>query len=181
MKSLKTTIIAWVLSMLVAMPALASNESVPPSATPTQFTETDIQSLFEQNAEPMPSSSPVGELAAGDVEALFEQGAEPMQLAALSPEEMAETEGAWVQFAIGGVFGGAGYAWGVYRGNYSWNTMDFVGNVATGSLIGGTFGTLGKIASGGVGFVSGLTNTWVNLGRANSFLYNGAVNKHWRR
>nr|VFK41575.1 MAG: hypothetical protein BECKTC1821E_GA0114239_101218 [Candidatus Kentron sp. TC] len=100
MKNLKTTIIAWALSMLVAMPALASNESVPRGAAPTQFTETDIESLFEQGAERMSSSSPAIELAAGDVEALFEQGVDPMQLAMLSPEEMEATEGEWLPLAI---------------------------------------------------------------------------------
>nr|VFJ93552.1 MAG: hypothetical protein BECKLFY1418B_GA0070995_104718 [Candidatus Kentron sp. LFY] len=96
MKKLKTTIIAGVLSMMVVMPALASNTSISSLAAPAQFTEADIQSLFEQqDADSMQSFSLV-ELTDGDAQALFEEGAEPMELAMLSPEEMEATEGEWV-------------------------------------------------------------------------------------
>nr|VFJ95194.1 MAG: hypothetical protein BECKLFY1418A_GA0070994_104718 [Candidatus Kentron sp. LFY] len=95
MKSLETTIIAWVLSMMVAMPALASNTSVPRGAAPAQFTEADMQSLFEQDADPTQSFSPEG-FTDDNAQALFEEGAEPMELVMLSPEEMEATEGEWV-------------------------------------------------------------------------------------
>nr|VFJ93540.1 MAG: hypothetical protein BECKLFY1418B_GA0070995_104714 [Candidatus Kentron sp. LFY] len=82
MKKLKITIIAWALSMMVAMPALASNTSISRGAA--QFTETDMQSLFEQDAK-------------------------SVQLAALSPEEMQETEGAIIWNGVIG--GGIGLGW----------------------------------------------------------------------
>nr|VFJ93543.1 MAG: hypothetical protein BECKLFY1418B_GA0070995_104715 [Candidatus Kentron sp. LFY] len=95
MKSLETTIIAWVLSMMVAMPALASNTSVPPGVASAQFTEANIQSLFEQQDADSMQSFSIVELTDDDAQALFEEGAEPMELAMLSPEEMAATEGEW--------------------------------------------------------------------------------------
>ena len=150
---LKSTVVAGVLSASMAVPFLAK-EAV---ATPLpQFTAADTQKLFEQDAM-------------------------PMQLAALSQQEMKETEGAWLQFGIGGAFGGAGYAWGVYRGNYSWNTSRFLGNVATGAVIGGTFGAAGALASGGARFIPSLTNAGANIWRLNSATANFGVNNIWQR
>ena len=103
---LKSTLFAGVLAASLSVPAFANEGTV---ATPLpQFTTADAQMLFEQDAK-------------------------PVQLAVLSQQEMRETEGAWVQFGIGGALGGAGYAWGVYRGNYAWNTRNFIGNVGTGA------------------------------------------------
>ncbi len=126
-------------------------------------------------------TAPLPQLTMQDAQALFEQDAKPMQLAALSSQEMKETEGAWLQFGIGGAIGGAGYAWGVYRGNYSWNTSRFLGNVATGAVIGGTFGAAGAIASGGAMFIPSLTNAGANIWRFNSAAANFGVNNIWRR
>nr|VFK41569.1 MAG: hypothetical protein BECKTC1821E_GA0114239_101215 [Candidatus Kentron sp. TC] len=91
MKNLKTAIIAGALSIAVAMPALASNESVPGRGGITKFTADDTQALFRQDAE-------------------------PMQLATLSQLEMAETEGAvfpWV--AAGVIIAGAALAYTIWR------------------------------------------------------------------
>jgi len=120
---------------------------------------------------------PVAAFSQTDINAMFEQTDKPMQLAALSRQEMKETEGAWFQFAIGG----AGYALGVYRGNYSWNTGRFLGNVGTGALIGGTFGAAGAIASGGARFIPSLTNAGANIWRFNSATANFGANNAWRR
>nr|VFK54293.1 MAG: hypothetical protein BECKTUN1418F_GA0071002_104010 [Candidatus Kentron sp. TUN]VFK56272.1 MAG: hypothetical protein BECKTUN1418E_GA0071001_103910 [Candidatus Kentron sp. TUN] len=85
MKSLKTIIIAWALSVAVAMPAFAS--SMP--ASPAEFTAADTQALFARDAG-------------------------SMELAMLSPEEMAATEGEWVWFAVRLAY--TGYkVWRAYR------------------------------------------------------------------
>lgn len=68
MKFLKTTLLAGALSLSMAMPAFA-NES--------------------QSAV-----APIEPFSAADVSLVFEENAKPMQLAALSPQEMKETEGA---------------------------------------------------------------------------------------
>nr|VFK11454.1 MAG: hypothetical protein BECKLPF1236A_GA0070988_100554 [Candidatus Kentron sp. LPFa]VFK24558.1 MAG: hypothetical protein BECKLPF1236C_GA0070990_1001421 [Candidatus Kentron sp. LPFa] len=112
MKSPKTIIIALALSVMVVMPALASDITRSPAA-PVQFTEADIQSLFEQDAGAVPSFSLV-ELTDGDAQALFEEGAEPMELAMLSPEEMEATEGAVIPLIYGGIIA-ARYAYMAFR------------------------------------------------------------------
>ncbi len=100
---------------------------------------------------------------------------------AMSQGEMVETEGAWVNWAAGGALGGLGYGYGVYRGNYDWNTTKFLGNVATGAVIGGTFGAAGVAASGGARFIPSLTNVGANVWRANAVTANWGVNHGWRR
>ncbi|WP_165087858.1 class IIb bacteriocin, lactobin A/cerein 7B family [Neisseria yangbaofengii] len=109
----------------------------------------------------------------------------PLQLAELSKQEMKETEGAvapWVVGgAIGGLAGGAGYAWGAYRGHYKWDNAKFAGNVASGAVIGGSFGTAGAIASGGAKFIPSLTNAGANVWRVNSAIANNGANRVWRR
>lgn len=148
------SLFAGVITASLAMPALAND--APVTVQLPQFNSQDAQILFEQDAM-------------------------PMELAALTSHEMKETEGAWVQFAIGGAIGGAGYAWGAYRGNYAWNTGKFIGNVGTGALIGGTFGAVGAMASGGARFVPSLTNVGANVWRMNSAIANWGVNHGWRR
>ena len=65
---LKSTLFAGLLAASLAVPAFANDASVVDTPLP-QFTAADTQMLFEQDAA-------------------------PMQLAALSPQEMKETEGA---------------------------------------------------------------------------------------
>lgn len=154
MKFFKTTLLAGVLSINMAAPVFANQA---------------------------PITEPIQPFTAADTQSLFEQDAKPMQLAELSQQEMKETEGAWVQFGIGGALGAAGYGWGVYRGNYAWNTRNFIGNVGTGALIGGTFGAAGAIASGGARFIPSLTNAGANIWRFNSATANWGVNHVWRR
>nr|VFJ93549.1 MAG: hypothetical protein BECKLFY1418B_GA0070995_104717 [Candidatus Kentron sp. LFY] len=112
MKSLKTTIIAGALSATLAMPALASNTSVPRGAA--QFTETDTQALFAQD---------VG----------------PMELAMLSPEEMEATEGAWVWVVIrAGVILYSGYsayrAWSTANQNSGNQNNIEINNYGSGTI-----------------------------------------------
>lgn len=99
---------------------------------------------------------------------------ENIQVSELSNQEMKATQGAvapWIiGGAVGGVSGGAMYSYGVWRGNYQWNTTRFLGNVGTGALIGGTFG-----AAAGGGLSLG-ANVW----RVNSVSANFGVNTIWR-
>lgn len=69
---LKSTLFAGVLAASLAVPAFANEGTV--AAPLPQFTATETQMLFEQDAK-------------------------PMQLAALSQQEMKETEGAVIWFA----------------------------------------------------------------------------------
>lgn len=60
-----------------------------------------------------------------DLSALFEQTDKPMQLAALSGQEMQETEGAWVWNTVawtagGGALGTGTYLWTTPRSQWSW-------------------------------------------------------------
>lgn len=77
-------------------------------------------------------------------------GRQDLQVPVMTSQEMDETQGAiapWVAGAgLEAVAGGAGYIYGWARGNYSWNNVKFVGNVATGAVIGGTFGAAGAAA-----------------------------------
>ena len=108
-----------------------------------------------------------------------------MQLQAMTSQEMDETQGAvapWVMgAAFGGAWQGANYAYGVYKGNYKWNHARFAGNVATGAIIGGSFGAAGHIASGGAKFIPSLTNAGANIWRGNSAVANWGANHAWRR
>ena len=119
------------------------------------------------------------------VQALFVPGHEPLRVAVLSPQEMEETKGALAPFAVGGLVGaavgGGGFALGVWRGNHAWNTGRFLGNVATGAVIGGSFGAAGAAASGGARFIPSLTNAGANIWRFNSVTLNSGVNRIWRR
>jgi len=78
MKRLKVTLFASLMVLGVSLSAFA-NEAQPinvaPAETIQQFTDADMQLVFEQDTQ-------------------------PMQLAALSQTEMKETEGAWLPIAV---------------------------------------------------------------------------------
>jgi hypothetical protein len=103
------------------------------------------------------------------------------QAVALDGAEMKATEGEVINWIGGGILGGLSYSYGYYNGNYAWNNARFTGNIATGALIGGTFGAAGAIASGGAKLIPSLTNIGANLWRANSFGMNYGVNRGWQR
>ena len=128
--------------------------------------------------------APVPEFTAADTQQLFEQDARPMQLAALSAQEMKETEGALAPWVAGGLGGGAwqgaNYAWGAYQSRHAWNTRDFIGNIGSGALIGAGAGQLRFLASG----ISGIRNLATPGGAiwaANGAMANWGVNHIWRR
>ena len=107
-----------------------------------------------------------------------------LQVLAISNDEMTDTQGAVAPWAIGAgagaVWQGGNYAYGAYKGNYRWSNAKFAGNVATGAVIGGSFGAAGRIASGGAKFVPSLTNSGANIWRINSSVANMGANQAWR-
>ena len=106
---MKLNLFAGVLAASLAVPALA-NEGALDASVP-EFTAADTQQLFEQDAR-------------------------PMQLAALSAQEMKETEGAWVNYAFGAAMGGMSYGiTAAYTRSWSW--LGFGTSVGVGALTGG--------------------------------------------
>ena len=145
---LKSTLFAGVLAASLAVPAFANDA---PVATPLpQFTAADAQMLFEQDAK-------------------------PMQLAVLSQQEMKETEGAWLNFAIGGAIGLGSYAYNNW-GNMTWGGA--LGSTALGVVGGYGAGVaglrvLGPYANGGAGVAigrAGITNPSNWYGNANQIV-----------
>ena len=91
-----------------------------------------------------------------DLQALFEASDKPMQLAALSQQEMRETEGAWwftpvIAWTAGGAALGAYTAWW-QNGTVTWRD---IGAGATAgfyaSPMGRPFGKVGRFVIGGLG------------------------------
>lgn len=124
MKLLKSTVIATALSASLVAPAIANESS---SAAASQFSATDMQQMFEQDAR-------------------------PMQVAALSRTEMKETDGASLVhgalFVGGGTLGGYAYV----NNNPNWNWSGLTIAVLTGgtgalmrSFSGGAIATLGNM------------------------------------
>ena len=92
----------------------------------------------------------VPEFTAADTQQLFEQDALPMQLAALSQQEMKETEGAFWNFALGAA-GGLGFYAFHHRNNFSnmtWRGAAF--SAGTGALPGVAGGALIRLSGGGL-------------------------------
>jgi len=98
MRYLKITVLAGVLGAVVGMPVFADESPVMTKS---------IQPLSET-----------------DVSLIFEADAEPMQLAALSPQEMKETEGAWIP-VWAGVVGGGFNAYNTYSNGGSWGPVAY--------------------------------------------------------
>ena len=125
--------------------------------------------------------APVPEFTAADTQQLFEQDARPMQLAALSQQEMVETEGA---FGFGGAAIGVGMytaltAFDSYRGrngsfvsnfqnNWSWRNA---GLSAAGGFVSGGYSNVMLRAAGYTGFRNQWTAPFATQAviRANGF------------
>ena len=89
----KSTLFAGMLAASLTVPAFANNSAEAP---------------------------PLPKFTAQDTQILFEQDANPMQLAALSSQEMKETEGAFIwNGVIGGAIGLGSYAYSNW-GNMTW-------------------------------------------------------------
>jgi len=119
------------------------------------------------------SAQPVAAFTDADMQALFGASDKPMQLAALSQQEMVETEGAWLLNAAGAFVGGVGGAYG-YMTNAAFNrnasargvAWDLTRSIGLGAAwgavrpaqsIGGALGRLSFSAGRGaaIGFGSG--------------------------
>ena len=119
---LKSTVIAGMLAASMAAPAFA-NEAV---------------------------TAPLPQLTMQDAQALFEQDAKPMQLAALSSQEMKETEGALANFVFGGATGFGMYYMFLARNNLPFTWQGTVYSIGTGALTGGVGGALIRASGGGL-------------------------------
>jgi hypothetical protein len=123
-KGLTTLLVVGLMSVSLATSAFASNSQI--DAAP-QFSTADTQLLFEQDNM-------------------------PMQVAALSEQEMYETEGAWgfPGAIVGGVLGGVGYigyTWGA-KTNFRWSSFGAaVGIGAGGGAICGPVGWARTVGS----------------------------------
>ena len=93
--------------------------------------------------------APVPEFTTADTQQLFEQDARPMQLAALSQQEMKETEGA---FGVGGAVIGVGI-YGASTAYNSWNTNATFATNLRNTATNWSWRNAGLSAAGG--FVSG--------------------------
>jgi len=93
------------------------------------------------------SVEPVAAFSDTDMQALFGTSDKPMQLAALPQQEMVETEGAWLNFAVGSTLGLATHAF-VHRQNMTWRSAAIA--TGTGALTGGVGGALIRVSGGGI-------------------------------
>lgn len=63
----------------------------------------------EVQLENLKAAQPSATFSQTDIDKMFRQDAHPVQLAALSQQEMKETEGAWVPQTVGAIGGMTGY------------------------------------------------------------------------
>ena len=136
MRLLKSTVIATALSASLVAPAIA-NESA--NAAAIQFSATDMQQMFEQDAG-------------------------PMQVAALSRTEMKETEGAWVANAIGGVIGfiTGNFIYLIessFNSNATFSFTDYAQTVGTSTVL-GAFDPGNSVANAGRAVVTAGVGAW---------------------
>jgi len=102
-------------------------------------------------------AQPVAAFSQTDLQALFEQDAAPMQLAALSEQEMRETEGALgLMGAVGGGLIGAISYTGYAIGSGSWKWSSFGYSVGMGALTGFSGGAAAWYVVPRVAFFSGI-------------------------
>lgn len=99
---------------------------------------TGLLSAQAHASENLQAAQPVAAFSQTDINAMFEQAGQPMQLAALSQQEMKETEGAFGPWgaaggALVGGIGNIGYQLGAGRG-WSWGSFGYA--VGSGALTG---------------------------------------------
>ncbi|UIN20279.1 hypothetical protein [Herbaspirillum frisingense] len=85
-----------------------------------------------------------------DAQKLFENDAQPMQLAVLSQQEMKETEGAWLNFVAGGAMGFGFYALSNLATHRPITWQGSMYSIGTGALTGGMGGALIRASGGGI-------------------------------
>jgi hypothetical protein len=126
-------------------------------------------------------AQPVAAFAETDLQALFEQDAKPMQLAALSEQEMRETEGALLPLFAAMAVGAAVSAWGYHARSYYQTGR--IGTSAGAAWAAGA-GALGALHGRGLVAYAGLRGisaAYVTArGMAVGAAWN-AANPYWRR
>lgn len=112
----------------------------------------------EAQVQNLQAAQPIAAFSQTDIDAMFEQAGQPMQLAALSQQEMRETEGVvWWMPILGGIGGGATY----WYNNPSRNFSGLAVAVGSGAL----GGALGRISGWGVGVGGSMYSTHVQRWR----------------
>lgn len=111
--------------------------------------------LFSTQACAKEADGPLAAFTEADMSVLFVESDQPMQMAALSGEEMRETEGAWVWWASAGALGGAMNTIGYIGSNPNWSyrgaAYSFLSGASGGliaALPGGNVARLGYSALG---------------------------------
>lgn len=97
-----------------------------------------------------PHAMPVAGFSQTDINSMFEQPGRPMQLAKLSGQEMKETEGAFVNFAIGAVVGAGGYVLMAAATDTPMTWQGAAFSAGVGALTGGLGGSLIGASGGGI-------------------------------
>lgn len=82
-----------------------------------------------------------------DIHAMFDQLGRPLEIAALSQQEMKETEGAWGLWGgiIGGVGGLGGYSLNTYISGSPWSWSSAIYSTGAGAYYGATSGPVGVV------------------------------------
>ena len=104
----------------------------------------------EAAARTAQTSQKLSTFSQDDINGMFETKGKPMQLAALSKKEMKDTEGAFVNFAVGAGLGAGGYLLDKWWSgdDITWQGLAF--NTAVGAVTGGVGGRLASAAGGGI-------------------------------
>jgi len=181
MMKTKQTLLALAATGMLAGPALAAEGLG--AEVPTQAAAGTLPAELPELPAVL-ALTPPEPFSAADMQALFVPSHEPLRVAVLSPQEMEETQGALAPFAVGGLVGGAWqgatFAWGAHRGHHQWNTSRFVGNVATGALIGAGAGHM-RFVSSGIAGIRNLRTPGGAIWAGNAAVANTGANFIWRR
>lgn len=99
--------------------------------------------------QPLQISTPLNTV---ELNTIFDESQlQNLQATELSNQEMKDTQGAWVNFALGGAVGFGTYAATNYYMNKPITWQGSLYSIGTGALTGGVGGALGKAAGGGIG------------------------------
>ena len=109
-----------------------------------------VQAHATQVQAQSPQVVPVATFSQADINTMFDQAGQPMQLVALSSQEMKETEGAWLNFAIGGAAGFGFYAASNWYNNQPITWQGSLYSIGTGAFTGGVGGSLIRASGGGI-------------------------------
>lgn len=97
-----------------------------------------------------PQTGAVAGFSQTDINSMFEQSGRPMQLEQLSGQEMKDTEGALVNVAIGAAVGGGGYVLMALATDTPMTWQGAAFSIGMGALTGGLGGALIGASGGGI-------------------------------